>query len=273
MPASGSYFEAKSVLITGAATGLGRSLALEVAKAGATVLAVDVDAEQLASTVAECRQLTSRPDSVHAFTLDVADPVRVSECADQVRMIVGQLDILINNAGVLAAGRVDDFDLNNYRRIMDANFFGTLTMTKLFLPLLRTSPSAHLVNVSSAFGIMTAPGYSAYSASKFAVRALTEALTGEFADSNLKVTSVIPGGMHTTIARSAVFGRETDRDAVIRGFEKSVARTHPNRAAVTILSGIAAGKRRILVGRDAAIASALVRLLGSRYMDVIRRYM
>lgn len=268
-----SYFEAKTALVTGAASGLGRSLALELAAAGATLVAVDIDADNLSATVDECRKLASERGAVHAFTFDVADPAKVSECADRIRDTLGQLDILINNAGVLAAGHVTSFDLNDYRKVMETNFFGTLTTTKSFLPLLEESPAGHLVNVSSAFGMITAPGYSAYSASKFAVRALTEAMAGEFADTNLTITSVIPGGLHTAIARKALYGFEADRDGIVRSFEESVARTTPGEAAIQTLAGVASGKRQILVGQDAAVASALARLLGSRYMDVIRRYM
>lgn len=266
-----SYFGTKTVLVTGAASGLGRSLALELAAAGATLVAVDIDVNNLSATVEECRQLAPGRGTVHAFTFDVADPEKVSECADRIQESIGQLDVLINNAGVLAAGHVTSFDLKDYRRVMETNFFGTLNTTKSFLPLLEESPAGHLVNVSSAFGMITAPGYSAYSASKFAVRALTEAMAGEFAETNLKVTSVIPGGLHTDIARSALYGYEADRDGIVRSFEESIARTTPGEAATRILAGVASGKHQILVGQDAAVASALARLLGPRYMDVIRR--
>lgn len=267
-----SYFETKSALVTGAASGLGRALALELAAAGATLVAVDIDVDKLSATVEECRHLASGRGTVHAFIFDVADPDKVSECAVKIQESIGRLDILINNAGVLAAGHVTSFDLKDYRKVMETNFFGTLTTTKSFLPLLEKSPAGHLVNVSSAFGMITAPGYSAYSASKFAVRALTEAMAGEFAETNLKVTSVIPGGLRTAIARSALYGHEADRDDIVQSFEETIARTTPGEAAKRILAGVAAGRHQILVGQDAAVASALARLLGPRYMDVIRRY-
>lgn len=263
--------------VSGAASGLGRALALALATKGAQLVLLDRNEKDLAAVGEECRQLAGDGQQIMTLVVDVADESQVKRSVFSIEREVDHVDVLINNAGILASGTLRETDLSQYRTVMDINFFGVVSMTKAFLPLLTATvsagaPRAHVVNVSSAFGLITVPGYSAYSASKFAVRALSEALSGELAGDGIVVTSVLPGGLRTGIARSALLPNEANREQIIGGFDSRIARTEPADAAIIILKAVGASVQQVTVGPDARVASALARGLGSRYVSVLSRY-
>ena len=265
------YYEGKNVVITGAGAGLGAALVTVFSSAGATVVALDRD-ELSVDLMAAPSTRDRTKGCVIGVRTDVTCAEDVSAAVEMVSRELGHVDVLVSNAGVLAAGNVAEFTTDNYRTVMEVNFFGAVSVIRSFLPLLTAASPSHLVNISSAFGVMTAPGYSAYSASKFALRALSEALANELRPQGVVVTSVLPGGMKTAIARKAVLASEDERARLVDRFDTRVARNDPAVVARLIATGVAKGRGQILPGGDARLASLLVRVLGHTHVRVVRRF-
>jgi short-subunit dehydrogenase len=259
-------------VITGAGSGIGRALALRLARERCDLAIADIDPAGLAETAVKAR--ASRINvSTHA--VDVADRVAMTEFRDAVLGAHGRVNLLVNNAGVVLLGNVTELTLDEIAWLMGINFWGVVHGIKLFLPVLQQQADAHIVNLSSIFGIVAPPGNAPYAASKFAVRGFSEALGHELAlaRSKVKVTTVHPGGIRTPIAArarlAAAVGEARRSDAVAR-FEK-MARTSPEAAAERILRGVLAGEKRVLIGGDARLLDALQRLLPTRYEAVLQR--
>lgn len=179
----------------------------------------------------------------------------------------GRANLLINNAGVTLVATAEGADYADFEWIMNVNFWGVVHGTKSFLPLLRRSGDAHIVNVSSLFGLMSMPLQSTYNATKFAVRGFTEALKMELAGSGINVSSVHPGGVRTAIAKNARIGADVPfvtRDKLVNNFDRKAITTSEQAAAI-IIRGIEKNRRRILVGRDARWLDRIVRWLPARY--------
>jgi NAD(P)-dependent dehydrogenase (short-subunit alcohol dehydrogenase family) len=259
-------FHGRTAVITGAGSGIGRALALELARIGACLALSDIDADGLAHTVERCR---TRGAEVRGYRLDVADRDAVFAHADEVMKDFGGVALMINNAGVAMSGRVQDTDISDFRWLMDIDFYGVLHGTQAFLPHLIASGDGYLVNISSVFGLIGVPKQAPYNAAKFAVRGLTEALRLEMAVENLpvKVSCVHPGGIRTNIARTARSAPEA-ADDLSKTFDK-LAFTSPERAARVILRGVLRSRPRILIGADAYGISLLPRLLGGRYLPLV----
>jgi NAD(P)-dependent dehydrogenase (short-subunit alcohol dehydrogenase family) len=264
-----SEFRDRVCVLSGAGSGIGRALALELAARGARLALSDVDGEAAASTAVLCRASGAEADSAR---LDVADRVAVFAHADWVIERFGTANLVVNNAGVALAKDVLDCPLEDYEWIMAINFWGVVYGSKAFLPHLIASGEGHLVNLSSVFGLFSVPGQSGYNASKFAVRGFTEALRQEMllAGHPVAVSCVHPGGVRTGIARSARTDRELTPEELDAAFRR-IARTSPERAARTILRGIERGRARILVGADAHALEAMTRLLGPSYQGLVVR--
>ncbi|HKN52086.1 MAG TPA: SDR family oxidoreductase [Amycolatopsis sp.] len=252
-------FEDKIAVITGAGSGIGRALALELAGRGARVAVSDVDGERAAET-AELAGARAK-----CYVLDVADRAAVLAHADDVVREFGAVNLVVNNAGVALGATVEEMSFEDYDWLMGVNLGGVVNGTKAFLPHLIASGDGHIVNISSVFGFVGVPTQSAYNAAKFAVRGFTEALREEMliAKHPVRVSCVHPGGIRTNIARDAR-GVTQDREQVAAAFER-VARTSPAKAAQTIVRGIEHGSARILVGPDAYVIDAIPRVLGSAY--------
>jgi NAD(P)-dependent dehydrogenase (short-subunit alcohol dehydrogenase family) len=262
--------DSKVVVITGAASGIGRALALDAAGRGAILALSDVDTpglQQTADLVRETAGVEVRTDK-----LDVRDRDSWTEYADAVVGDLGRVNVIINNAGVALSGDVEDVDYEQFDLVMDVDFWGVVQGTKAFLPHLIASGDGHVVNVSSLFGLLSVPGQSAYNAAKFGVRGFTEALRQEMLVNRhpVGVTCVHPGGIKTAIARNAA-AVGTDQASNAEFFDKHLAKTTAERAAQVILDGMLAGKPRVLVGRDAKLLDALVRVTGSGYQRLVAR--
>lgn len=256
-------FAGKVAVVTGAASGIGQALAIELARRGARVAISDVDLEGLAHTEQE---LVSMGASVKADRLDVAEREAFLAYADAVNEHFGKVNQIYNNAGIAYTGDIEVSQFKDIERIMDVDFWGVVNGTKAFLPHLIASGDGHVVNVSSVFGLFSVPGQAAYNSAKFAVRGFTEALRQEtaLAGHPVKVTTVHPGGIKTAIARNATAAEGLDTDELARVFAR-IARTSPPRAARIILAAVDKDKARVLVGPDAKLMDALVRLTGSGY--------
>lgn len=258
-------------VITGAASGIGRALALRFAREGVAGLAIaDVNAEQLAET---SQLLGAFPVKVTSHIVDVSSAEAMRTFAADVVEQHGRVSHVINNAGVALGGNVDEVSLDEIAWIMGINFWGVVHGTKFFLPFLERESSAHIVNISSLFGMIAPPGQAAYCASKFAVRGFTEALRHELDGTNIAVSAVHPGGVQTNIVNSARISSGVtmtpEEIAKQKKFQnKLLARTSPDEAAEIILRGMKRRNPQIIVGPDAAVFSRIARLFPRSYLAV-----
>ena len=259
----------KVVVVTGAGSGIGRALALSLAARGSLLALSDVDEVGLAETV-ELVKAAGAPE-VRSDRLDVADRAAFASYAEAVAEHFGRVNVVINNAGVALAADFADATYADMDWIVGINFWGVVHGTKEFLPHLIASGDGHVVNLSSLFGLIAMPGQSAYNATKFAVRGMTEALREEMliAGHPVGVTSVHPGGIKTAIARNCRVSSAEDKEATAKLFDEKLAKMTPTRAAEVIVKGILRNKARVLVGLDAHALHHLAKLTGSRYQDII----
>lgn len=259
--------------ITGAASGIGRALALEIAGRGGHVAVSDVDA-RVRETAALCEALGAK---IHHATVDVADREAVYAWADDVVDHFGSVHGIVNNAGVSLTAMVEDMDYDDFAWLMDINFWGVVYGTKAFLPHLRASGAGHVVNISSLFGIIAVPTNAAYNASKFAVRGFTEALRQEMLVERapVKVTCVHPGGIRTNIARSGrhreMTNFEPKRD-LIEEFEQDLTPTTAEEAGRVIANAIEKGQPRLVVGLDAKAMERMQRLMPVKYQSIVAKF-
>ena len=256
-------YSGRTAVITGAGSGIGRALALELAARGAVLALSDVDADAAERTAEQCRASGA---TARSWRVDVADRDAVLAHAQDVVDAFGAVHLVVNNAGVALHGLVRELEHDDLRWLMGVNFWGVVHGTQAFLPHLVRSGDGQLANVSSVFGLIAVPRQAAYNAAKFAVRGFTEALQQEVRLEGLPVavSCIHPGGIRTAIARSARVTASTDRAELERAFE-GLARTSPEQAARTIVRGLERDRARILVGPDAWVLAALPRLLGARY--------
>src|ERR1700744_2865703 len=257
-------FAGKVAAVTGAGSGIGQALALELGRSGASLAISDVDLEGLAHTD---EQLTAIGAPVRSDRLGVPERQAFHISADHINEHYGKVNQIYNNAGIAYTGDVDITAFKDIERVMDVDFWGVVNGTKAFLPHLSASGDGHVVNVSSLFGLMSVPGQAAYNAAKFAVRGFTEALRQEMVLNRepVKVTSVHPGGIKTAIARNALTAEGVNAEAQRKLFDKRLASTTPQRAAEIILDAVRKNKARVLVGPDAKALDLVVRLTGSGY--------
>jgi short-subunit dehydrogenase len=267
-------FEGSAAAITGASSGIGRALALELAARGCDVALADVDQAGLESVAKEIT--AAHPRRVTIRHVDVGDPKQIQDYAAAAISDFPTLNLLFNNAGVALLGQFEEFDEAQMAWLMDINFWGVVRGTRAFLPHLQSRPQAHIINISSIFGIISPAGQSAYAASKFAVRGFSEALRHELAmnKSTARLSVVHPGGVKTNIARRARTGtqlRESiSMSEVGERFER-LARTTPAAAAKRIIRGIERNEPRILIGRDAKYLDIIQRLKPATYWALLSR--
>ena len=261
----------KVVVITGAASGIGRALALDCARRGSLLALSDVDEAGLGATADQARAAGAR--EVRTDRLDVSDRAAMAAYATSVADQLGRVNVVVNNAGVALAGDFADLEYADMEWIVGINFWGVVNGTKEFLPHLIASGDGHVVNLSSLFGLVSMPGQSLYNATKYAVRGMSEALRIEMVSAGhpVGVTVVHPGGIKTAIARNARVSAKEDQAATASFFDKKLAKMTPERAAEIIVEGILNDKARVLVGSDAHALHWFGKLAGARYQDVVAR--
>lgn len=258
----------KVAVITGAGSGIGRALALNLAKGGARLALSDMDTIGLAETVRQAEELGAQ---VHSAPLDVTQREAVQDYAAAVAEHYGVVNLIFNNAGIAFTGEVEISEFKDIERVMDVDFWGVVNGTKAFLPYLIESGDGHVINISSLFGLLSIPGQSAYNAAKFAVRGFTESLRMEMLISKqpVQVTCVHPGGIKTAIARNSTTAAAHDQKDLAQFFDKYLAHTSPDAAAKRILKGVRGNHGRVLIGLDARVLDGFVRLTGSGYQRVV----
>jgi short-subunit dehydrogenase len=260
--------------VTGAASGIGRALAIELAARGADLALADRDEAGLQSVAAEIAGAHRVKVTTHR--VDVGAPAEITAFAQAAIAAHPALNILVNNAGVALLGQFGEIDQAQMDWLMNINFWGVVHATRAFLPYLATRGEAHIVNLSSIFGIVAPPGQPAYAAAKFAVRGFSESLRHELqmTGSPVRLSVVHPGGVATNIVRNSRSGSGiTDnarRAETIERFDR-VAKTTPQAAAQRIIKGIEKNQPRILIGNDARMMDILQRLRPATYWNVLAR--
>lgn len=270
MPRTRRIIAGRPAVITGAASGIGRSLAARLSRSGSPVAIADVNETGLKETA------RSLPGPALTRVLDVRDAADQFRFAAEVReWLTAPLAAVFNNAGVAVASSVLDADPGDDEWLRQVNVDGVVNGTRAFLPILVEQGEGVIVNTSSVFGLLGMPNQSAYCASKFAVRGFTDALRQELRGTGVSAVNVHPGGVRTSIARNARVrqdpeGRGRSRQQMVDDFE-AILMTSPDKAAQIICRGVEQGKARILVGPDAYVFDALARVAPTHYYDVIAR--
>ncbi len=247
------------VALTGAASGIGAELAVQLGHAGAHLALIDRDAEGLAAT----RMRINADVRVSCHLTDLSDKQAIAALPEAVAAVHGGVNMLISNAGVALVGSFYDYGETDFEWLMNINFWAGVHLSRAFLPRLSQAPTAQIVYVSSVYGIIGVPGNVAYCASKFAIRGFAEALRQEIKHTGIGVTIVHPGGVNTNIARTARIAAETDPAIAREGiaqFQK-LLRTTPTSAAATIIKGIQRRHQRVLIGADAYVIDGFKRLM------------
>lgn len=256
-------------VVTGAGSGIGRALAQNLSAAGSALAIADINEKGLQETNASLKGKAG----ISTHVLDVSKEEAVKSFAEDVIARHGRVTLLINNAGVALHGTFEEISLDDLRWVMDINYWGVVYGVKYFLPILKRQPRAHIVNLSSVFGLIAPTGQIAYSSSKFAVRGFTEVLRHELEGTSVSVSCVHPGGIHTPIARNARLGAnasQSRKDEAAALFDK-ITPTSPEAAAARILKGVEKKEPRILIGRDARQIDIVQRLRPATYWKMMAK--
>jgi short-subunit dehydrogenase len=244
----------KVIVVTGGGSGIGRELVLILLSKGAKVVAVDINDAALQETVALAGDHKS---SLNTFIIDITNKESVEELLNTTLTLHEHVDGIVSNAGIIQPFvKVANLSFEAIERVLNVNFYGTLYLVKTFLPHLLTRAEAHIVNISSMGGLLPVPGQTIYGASKAAVKLLTEGLHSELACTNVKVTVVFPGAVHTNITANSGLGTPTRSTTEV----KSPKVLSPVKAAEIIINGIEKDCYRVLVGKDAKFMDAFYRL-------------
>lgn len=274
-------FSNKVAAITGAGSGMGRALAVQLAKLDCAVAISDVVDENLRETESLIKEYEVK---VTRHLVDVSDRSVMEQYANEVNATHGKVNLIFNNAGVSVTDSAEHMNYEDFEWLMNINFWGVVHGTRAFLPYLKEASEAHIINTSSIFGILSFPTQSAYNASKFAVRGYTESLRQELADTHIGVSCVHPGGVKTNIIKTSRYTPSDNESPTKEEFEENfeqMAALTSDEAALIILRGVEKNKARILVGKDAKLLTwisrlapvnypRLLALIGSDFSDVGR---
>jgi short-subunit dehydrogenase len=257
----------KVIVVTGGGSGMGRELVLHLLSKGAKVIAVDINEAVLKETVALAG---SKSNSVQTFVIDITDRAAVEDFAGKAFAEYGYVDGIINNAGIIQPFvKLNDLSYEAIERVINVNLYGTLYITKSFLPHLLTRPEAHIVNISSMGGFLPVPGQTIYGATKAAVKLLTEGINSELRKTNVNVTIVFPGAIHTNIMRNS--GLVTDDKKLTKAQLSRL--TSPSKAAELIIDGMERNRYRVLVGSDCKFLDIFYRLSPRKAAEFISKKM
>jgi NAD(P)-dependent dehydrogenase (short-subunit alcohol dehydrogenase family) len=281
---SAMKLENRTAVITGAASGIGRAIAVSLARRRCNLALADVNDAGLSETARMVQPAQTHPINatepatslrITQHHLDVADRSAVAAFPQAVTAAHPGVDILVNNAGVAIGGTFEAVNEEDFEWLFEINFWGVVRMTRAFLPLLQKSNDARLVNLSSIYGIISPPGQTAYSASKFAVRGFSNSLLYELAGSKVGITVVHPGGIATSIADNARVPKDMPPEEVAqrKAIAKKALRMPPEIAGEIIVKGIERRSPRVLVGNDAKFLAFLERLAPNAYWKIFSRFL
>ncbi|GGN30910.1 short-subunit dehydrogenase [Actinoplanes campanulatus] len=264
-------FAGRTAVLTGAASGIGEQLAYGLAFRGSDLVLIDVDEDRL-NPVAERIRSAHPAIQVETIVADLSDRAAVESVAARVLTEHPAIGLLVNNAGIALGGRFDQVSVEQFEKVMNVNFRAPMLLIHALLPALTATPGGHLVNVSSLFGLIAPPGQTAYSASKFALRGLSESLRSELADRGVGVTTVHPGGIRTRIAESALVGSHVPEEEIEPNRKVFAALlSYPaDKAAEQILRAVAKRKARLLIASSAKAPDLLARLLPVGHARIVR---
>lgn len=255
----------KNIVVTGGGNGVGRELVLQLLAKGATVFAADINMDALKETV----KIAGNSDRLFVYKVDISKREEVHAFAEQVIKEHKKIDGIINNAGIIQPFvHLNDLEMDRIDRVMNINFYGTLYMVKAFLPHLLKRPEAHIVNVSSMGGFLPVPGQSIYGASKAAVKLLSEGLSSELINTNVKVSVVVPGGINTEIKRNSNIAYSVTNDS-----SKANKVLTPGQAAKLIINAMETKKLRTYIGKDCKTMNLLYKLRPTFAMNMINKAM
>jgi short-subunit dehydrogenase len=267
-------FAGRTCVITGAASGIGAALTLDLARRRAVLALVDKDVDGLGRVAELARELGA--GDVSTYVLDLSDGGDRLDLAAEVAARHGGTDLLVNNAGVALSGTFEQVSMKDFDWLMEINLHAVIRTTKAFLPQLLSRPGSHVVNVSSLFGLMAPPTQVAYVTSKYGVRGFTEALRHELASREVGVTVVHPGGIRTNIAANARHSGDDlsgEQAEAARKFASAALTMPPEVAAAQIVAAIQARRPRLVISRAAKFADLLVRVLPGHYWAVSQRFL
>jgi short-subunit dehydrogenase len=265
-------FAGKTAVLTGAASGIGEQLAHGLAARGSSLVLVDVDATRLKDVASQVSSVYPRV-AVESRVVDLGSREAVDELAESLLGSLPSLGLLINNAGIALGGRFSQVTVEEFETVMNVNFRAPMLLTHALLPLLTATPGSHLVNVSSLFGLIAPAGQSAYSASKFALRGLSQVLHAELGEVGVGVTTVHPGGVRTRIAENARAGSGVPPEEAASGREvfAKLLSYPPSKAAAEILAAVRHRKARLLIANSARVPDLLARLFPAGHQSILRR--
>ncbi len=254
-------FRGRTAVVTGAASGIGEQLAHALARRGMNLVLLDRNAERLRAVASELRFLNPEVE-VGTIVVDLADAARLEVVTEGIRAAHPQVHLLVNNAGVAMAGLFEQTSLEEFEWLVDINLHAPIRLTHHLLPVLRSARNAHIVNVSSVFGLVAPPGQAAYSTSKFGLRGFSESLRSELLPLGIGVTTVHPGGIRTGIARNArtASGVREEDVAAGRDIFDRMLRIPPERAAELVVRAVERRKARLLIGASARIPDLAARI-------------
>ena len=267
-------FISKVAVITGAGSGMGRYLAVLLAKSGCNVVICDVNEETLAGTAA---MLKNYNVAVSSHRLDVGDAAAINALPEKVIAQHGKVDMVFNNAGITIDSDFANMPEPDWDKVMDVNLHGVVNMTRAFLPYLKERPESAVVNTSSIFGMIAVPRQSVYHATKFAVRGFTESLAKEMKGTPVQVHCVHPGHIGTNILSAAKVNPSEEKEEMKGMFARADATQeeqgeafrqsgmHASKAAEVILNGVRKRRSRIFVGLDAKLIDVAQRLTPMHY--------
>lgn len=260
-------FKDQVAVITGAGSGIGRALALQLAAKGARLALSDINEVTLKET------MTLLPDACDAksYIVDVSSREQVYANAAEVKHEFGRVDYVINNAGTGIIASVEHFTLEEIEKVISINLWGTIYGTKAYLPYMLKQKSGRIVNISSVFGLIATPCQAAYTMSKFAVRGLTETLWHELEGTGVEAILVHPGGIDTNIKQAPRAVNETDYEReIMKGFTSQMITT-PDDCAKEIIDGLIKGDKRLLVGNGAKAIYWLSRIFPNSYGEKMKK--
>ncbi len=260
-------FKRKVAVITGAGSGIGRALAMQLAREGARLALSDINEDAVAQTIADLPRTTD----AHGYVLDVSSRDAVFAHAEQVRSDFGAVHLLFNNAGTTLVSLFDHQTIEEMRWLVNINLWGVIHGTKAFLPMMLAQSEGCVVNLSSVFGLVGVPTHSAYCITKFGVRGLTESLWSELSGTGVDAICVHPGGINTGFdSRARLSGGAGQQEQAFLKKAGGLMRTTPESCAQDILRGIRRGKRRIVTGRLSGLLLWLPRLFPQGYPRLLK---